>query len=116
MTLTFAGLNAKKKYRLVDEGDNRFSLTADGSGDLTAKDGRLTVTVSVKTPGTQKLTTVTGRLYSTGGSTINVTVQDPANRQLFAVETYMISSECVYTRRADGASEAKAGSPKTETW
>lgn len=113
VTLTFAGLNAKKKYRLVDEGDNRFSLTADGSGDLTAKDGRLTVTVSVKTPGAQKLTTVTGRLYSTGGSTINVTVQDPAIANYSQYETYMISSECVYTRRADGASEAKAGSPKT---
>lgn len=113
VTLTFAGLNAKKKYRLVDEGDNRFSLTADGSGDLTAKDGpadRDRVGKDSRHPEADhrhRTAVQHRRLHDQRHGA------DPAIANYSQYETYMISSECVYTRRADGASEAKAGSPKT---
>ena len=113
VTLEFAGLNSKKKYELKELGDNRFTLAASDAGTLKPEGGKLKVEVGVAPEAAAKHGTVSGRAYSNGsGSTLKVTVQDPAVSNYSLYETYMMSSECVYTRRLDGSEQTTASAPR----
>ena len=111
VTLTFTDLkNGKYALEQDKENANRFTLKPSSKGTVTVKGGKATVEVTVTAPESVKYTTVTGRAYGNGGgSTIRVTVQDPAISNYAQYVEFMVSSSCEYTRRADGSDKSTVG-------
>ncbi|MCQ2449793.1 MAG: hypothetical protein MJ132_06360, partial [Clostridia bacterium] len=113
VTLKFNGLNNGKRYAVQSLGNNAFRLVETTGGTLRPTNGKLTHTVNVTLPQAATYQSISGRAYANAsGSTITLTVQNPAISNYSLYEKYTAASSCVFTRHKDGSTTSSTTRPR----
>ena len=115
VTVTVSELPEGSRWTLQNEGDRTYALVpaAEGeSGAYVAEGGKVTFTAQAGPVSANKTyTAVEGRAASAvNGTTLRVTVQDPAISEYAEYTTFTLAGTVNYTRRADGSTAVATGS------
>ena len=115
VSFTVSELPEGSRWALQNSNGRFFALVPAGAdesnGVYTAEEGKVTFRVQAKPASeTKTYTAVEGRAASAvNGTTLRVTVQDPAISEYAEYTTFTLTDNVTYTRRADGSAETVSG-------
>ncbi len=115
VTFTVSELPEGSRWTLQTENNGLYTLRPAANGEtdgvLTASNGKVEFTVAVQQlSGAKTYRVVEGRVSSAvNGTTLRVTVQDPAVSQYAESNAFTLANSVTYTRRADGSDAVETG-------